>query len=110
VDGEGEPLHPGADAQPPQAKLALLLIMHERFAALWSGRDCGLLKPKDGNPDGSRIDFALARIARQARWTREEIAALIMVARRQRGDLVRILRHRTYLARTIDRASRGIEP
>src|SRR5215468_8918571 len=70
---------------------------HEVFAATWNHTRIALRRGNDD--DLSRFDWVLARVAAQARWSNQEIAALIVAHRHRWGGFAKALRP-DYIQRT----------
>src|SRR5207237_5297160 len=75
------PLKLGAAAQPPLEKFAQLLTTVPAFAEAWH-KD----RPSLSDQSQSGYDLSLANIAALNGWTDQEIADLLIAARRKHGE------------------------
>lgn len=87
------------DAWPPGDKLDAMIHADPTFAQSWNRKRRDLL---DQSP--STYDMSLASIAVQAGWNDQEIADLIIAARRKHGDDMSKALRLDYVSRTIAKA------
>lgn len=87
------------DAQPPADKLVAASAASPKFAQTW-------LRQRPDLPDqsASGYDLALATLAAIQGWSDQEIANLIIAARRQHGDKPEKALRPDYMTRTLGRA------
>ena len=101
---EVEAIKLSADAEPPMMKLFALLDNDVKFKRTWNRRRTDL---QDQSP--SAYDLSAASIAVNAGWSDQEIADLIIGARRMnKEDIGKTLR-RDYIQRTIGKAKTGLQ-
>ena len=93
-----------ADDEPPMMKLFALLDNDPKFKRTWNRKRTDL---QDQSP--SAYDLSAASIAVNAGWSDQEIADLIIGARRMnKEDISKALR-RDYIQRTIGKAKAGLQ-
>lgn len=93
-------LDPAAD--PPAHKLAALITNDEKFALSWERR-----RTDFADQSGSAYDMSLSTIAASAGWSDQEIANLLISARRKHSDDLKL--RVDYYQRTISKAKTRIE-
>jgi hypothetical protein len=90
-----------ADAEPPASKLLALTRASSKFQATWDGQRTDL-----SDTSQSGYDLSLATIAALAGWTDQDIADLIIAARRTHGEKPEKALRGDYMTRTIAQARR----
>ena len=93
-----------ADAEPPMMKLFALLENDVKFKRTWNRKRTDL---QDQSP--SAYDLSAASIAVSAGWSDQEIADLIIGARRMNKEDVSKALRRDYIQRTIGKAKAGLQ-
>lgn len=89
------------EMQPPGEKLMAMINLQPQFAATWR-------RERKEFPSQSEYDMSLASMAARARWTDNEIVALVVSHRRSAGEPTKVDRPE-YYARLIQKARAGIE-
>lgn len=89
------------EMQPPGEKLMAMINLQPQFASTWR-------RERKEFPSQSEYDMSLASMAARARWTDEEIVALVVAHRRSGGEPTKADRPE-YYARLIQKARSGIE-
>jgi len=95
-------LHP--DAEPPADKFAELVQACPAFAQAWNRQ-----RPDLRDQSQSAYDLSLADIAALNGWTDQEIASLIIAARRKHGEKPEKALRADYVSKTIASARRAAE-
>jgi hypothetical protein len=90
-------------AEPPWTKLDLLRDLEPRFDQAWRRKQTR----RTEGWSASEWDQSLAAYAAQADWTRQEIANLLISARRRHGDDLKL--RQDYYGATISKATAGRE-
>lgn len=86
--------------EPPSEKLMAMLTLHPQFAQTWR-------RERKEFPSQSEYDMSLASMAVRARWTDEEVVALIVAHRRAGGQATKADRPE-YFARLLGKVRAGI--
>lgn len=103
VSGNGElVLHP--DAEPPADRFAELMQASPMFAQAWNRQ-----RPDLQDQSQSAYDLSLADIAALNGWTDQEIASLLIAARRKHGEKPEKALRPDYVSKTIASARRAAE-
>lgn len=89
------------EMQPPAEKLMAMIQLQPQFAATWR-------RERKEFPSQSEYDMSLASMAARARWTDNEIVALVVSHRRNANEPTKTDRPE-YYARLIQKARSGIE-